>query len=81
MYEGIMKMFRYIIERSCDFGQTWKYENLGRDLQECVEWCEQAKEVWQGTQYRIFDRETQTYIKLIKEGFSYYEIQNNNDSK
>ena len=81
MYEGIMKMFRYIIERSCDFGQTWKYENLGRDLQECVEWCEQAKKVWQGTQYRIFDRETQTYIKLIKEGFSYYEIQNNNDNK
>lgn len=81
MYNKIHKMFRYIIERSCDFGQTWKYENLGRNLQECVEWCEQAKEVWQGTQYRIFDRETQTYIKLIKEGFSYYEIQNNNDNK
>lgn len=74
MYEGIMKMFRYVIERSCDFGQTWSYENLGRDLQECVEWCEWAKDAILGTQYRIFDRETQTYIKLIKEGFSYYEI-------
>lgn len=81
MYEGIMKMFRYIIERSCDFGQTWKYEFLRQELQEAIEYCEKTMAYFQGTQYRIFDRETQTYIKLIKEGFSYYEIQNNDDNK
>lgn len=81
MYEGITKTFRYIIERSYDFGKTWKYENLGSDLQMCVEWSESAMNYFKGTQYRIFDRKTQTYIKLIKKGFSYYEIQNNNDNK
>lgn len=81
MYEGIMKTFRYVIERSCDFGKTWKYEFLMQELQEAIEWSERTMAYFQGTQYRIFDRETQTYIKLIKEGFSYYEIQNNDDNK
>lgn len=81
MYEGIMKIFRYVIERSCDFGQTWSYSFLRQELQEAIDYCEKTMAYFKGTQYRIFDRETQTYIKLIKEGFSYYEIQNNNDNK
>lgn len=81
MYESIHKHFNYIIERSCDFGQTWKYYSLCADLDLTIQHCEKAMEHFKGTQYRIFDRKQNKYIKLIKEGFSYYEIQNNNDSK
>lgn len=74
MYEGIVKSVRYAVERSCDFGQTWEYYSLHSDYERAVESCEKSMDYFKGTQYRIFDRETQTYIKLIKEGFSYYEI-------